>query len=235
MKQNYIKSFSLAAALLAASVVPGFGQYVFSGTVIGQSDPDVGPLSASVTIDFTQWEDGVVEVNVENLGPTTSKLTAFYMAAPLDTDTTPVNDFMLALAPISDPLTWTVQNASQDFGSPDDAFFGANTHVNTDPLVYPVPYPQDPTWGSGGEFYFYSQTLADATSIDLSPYMDIANVTVLVRWQTVGDDGEASGKGWGYGRNFEPAIPEPAHVASLAVAGLAGLLFLRRRLTAKKK
>lgn len=59
---------------------------------------------------------------------------------------------------------------------------------------------------------------------------------IVIRWQTIGDDGEGSAAGytWLYTDFPTTPVPEPRLIAPLAVLGLGGLLYARRRIKAKK-
>ena len=67
-------------------------------------------------------------------------------------------------------------------------------------------------------------------------YLTLGEPIIFVRWQAVDTGGltDAIGEG-GWGPGFDPSIPEPSEVAALAMLGLGGILFARRRFTGRKK
>ncbi|MEX0325840.1 MAG: PEP-CTERM sorting domain-containing protein [Puniceicoccaceae bacterium] len=85
-----------------------------------------------------------------------------------------------------------------------------------------------------GDSTGYFSFSALALDFDINEWIaqgDATNPLLFVRWQEV--YGTESGKGAG-GPGFQPGVPEPSEVAALAVLGLGGILFVRRRFTRKK-
>jgi hypothetical protein len=53
---------------------------------------------------------------------------------------------------------------------------------------------------------------------------------VVIRWQSIVGATQTSAKGYGH---FTP-VPEPSQIAALSIVGLGALLFIRRRIKAKR-
>ena len=113
----------------------------------------------------------------------------------------------------------------------DTDYFGAFTGISDGDTLNNPP-PPDTGWftfdlgvdlGNSGDFF---ETWA----------MGADKPLLIARWQSV--DGERSAKGFTIPGGIPPPpgseVPEPSQIAFLAVLGLGGLLYTRRRLTAKK-
>jgi hypothetical protein len=220
MKTNNLLKICAVGLGLAALPALSWGQ-VFSFTVNGLADPDIGPINADITIDFSNYgDDGSVEVAVTNVGPTQSQITGFYMLRPTYiADGSNVQD----AAPLfmADPNTWTLETALSDnlknFGGYDidqDDYVGA---MNITPPSNRLDVPETGTF----TFYFDPND-----PVDLDGWWSDVTPVAYVRWQGVGPDGNASGKG-------AFLVPEPSEIAGMAMLGLLGMLFLRRCLTKK--
>jgi hypothetical protein len=229
MKKNKLVSFIAALACLAPSVVLG---QLFTYNVQGIVNPGdqniIGQLSATVQVEFQV--SGQAKVTVTNTGPANSSITGFYLMRPTAIGGVPTTLNGFAAAPSSDPSDWALETSLSEtlknFGGNWDTtkYFGADAGTRLD-------FP-DVAGSSVGTFYFDF----DPFLLDVAAYQNPGMPSVFVRWQAVdlgGNLTDESGKGYG-GPGFEPAIPEPSHVAGLAMLGLAGILYTRRRLTKKK-
>lgn len=221
MKTNNLLKICAVGLGLAALPALSWGQ-VFSFTVNGsvENHPEYD-LNANVTINFNNYgDDGSVEVSVTNMGPTESNITGFYMLRPtyIADGSNVQDDEPLFMA---DPNTWTLATKLPTFFS--DLTKDFDNYVGAEdmkPSDIPLSYPDEPNTGN---FTFYFDP---NDPVDLDAWWSPTAAVAYVRWQSVGLDDEFSSKG-------EFLVPEPSEIAGMAMLGLLGMLFLRRRLTKK--
>ncbi len=254
----YKNTHKLKLSILALLLLPvvGFAQITLPTIdVSAVEDPTwAGSWDLNATIDVTfdgidlsngsVISDGFISVDVTNLGPTDSKIVQFYLMRPTLLGGGSIGEGMGGSTSVyeglSDPSTWIMDNTlspavsgTLGYGAPNDPrYFGMHTDVSTNPLTIPESLPDYPQSGS---FMFYFGSLAGQIIDTNAWYNNPNDPLVFVRWQSVGEDGYDgdSGKGIGGGPNFEPAIPEPSEVALMAMLGLGGLLWTRRRFVKK--
>lgn len=240
---KYKNLFILAASALfilpavgSAQVIVHQRAFSIDGIVNPGDDDLANQISANIDIKFVDNDNnGSIDdllVNVENSGPAESAITAFYIYRPVSDATEPFSldadpewelQQSVATSHAGDP----VDIASEDRGK----YFGATSADSSYRLTYP-----DPPSSRLFQFSF------DSFDMDLSAFnawLDNADSLplVVVRWQAIyideGLNDESGRGGSGGGRGFDPRIPEPSQVAALAVLGLGGILYTRRRLTKK--
>jgi len=243
------KVFSLLAAFTGVLAFPGLSFGLgsgdnWSGSVAGWVETLGYVVNADIAVDFTDAASGDITVSVTNTGPTSSRITSFFLLLPWDGGGA-VDDTGLSLTntgaygggSVLDPNDWYVADTStSDFtqssnygGYEADGadYFGGTVNVpgSGTPEGTSIWYPTDPT--SGVFTFHFGEDLSNYSWFTEDAPM------VYVRWQTV--DGSRSAKGYGGGDKWvRPEVPEPSAIALMAVAGLGGLLLLRRRLTRKK-
>ncbi|MEX0331610.1 MAG: PEP-CTERM sorting domain-containing protein [Puniceicoccaceae bacterium] len=238
---NINKLVSLFAALGVFTAGTAHAQIVgfetdYSFLVGGyiNTDPDTfADLNALVEVDFLYATPSEllltgIDVRVTNYGPAESAITGFWLQSP-------AGGTVDTLAPgspyIGSTDEWTLDTALPNsmngpvdqLGDPDNSlYFGASSGERLD---FPTPDPV-------GYFSFdINPDLLPFDEVAWAAQGDATNPLLFVRWQEV--FGTESGKGAG-GPGFEPGVPEPSEVAALAVLGLGGILFVRRRFTKKK-
>lgn len=249
MERRIKYTLSLVSLLLLPSI--GLSQVnTFTVDIIGQPDPtwegNTWDLNATAEITFGLDGDkmnGFITVDLVNEGLTPSKIVEFYMMRPYAAMGNGFGGYDSAYRDDSDPKTWIMDNSirlnsdqTTDYdkylGNSGDYFGMHSTEIN-DPLYYP-PTPPD-TQGSG-TFVFYFAGLRDMQYSAFGSedwYNTASGPIVMLQWQGVGTNGEndiSIGIG---GPNYIPHTPEPAEVALLAMVGLGGLLWTRRRFTRK--
>jgi hypothetical protein len=229
MKNKY--SIALIAAV-ALSAPLAMGQ-VFNFTVNGIVNPGdehlLGQLSSEFNVSVT--DNGVlttIDVKVTNTSSAPSALTAWYLQKPANTT-------YLGGGALADgtPADWTADDELgsflQEFGGSHDAdlYFGAQSGTRLDSQ----PVNEFGEWS----FVFFNDNPGSPV-FNENAYFNSGNPLVFARWQAVviNDQlNDESGKG-GWGPGFDPSVPEPSEVAALAMLGLGGILFARRRFTKKK-
>lgn len=218
--KNLLKLFAVGLGIVALPSI-SLGQ-VFTFDIDGLADPDVGDINASGFIDFSNYNtDGSVHVEVTNNGPTASQITGFYMLRPIYAGTEPPEYATSDPLFVADPSTWTLESELdsqlKNFGQWDVNQADYVGTKNVSPVENRLDVPET------GSFTFY---FSPNDPIDLDAWFSSVTPQVFIRWQAVG--GTASGKGTDF------VVPEPSHIAAMAMLGLGGLLFVRRRLTKKK-
>ena len=224
-----------------------------------QAEIDV--VFGATSVDSTSGvitSDGLIQVTVTNVQTSTpSKIVAFYLLKPtFENQTTPITGFGTDTAPTT-LETWSMMNSAG--GSDDnesnvgsnvmsntggwlssqaemDMYFGMATKVNENALSNPESPPEFPATGT---FLFYFSDLKDE-SFDVAEWYGRSkemSPLAFVRWQSIDFPQETSAKGFGWGQpGWDPSVvpvPEPSEIALLAMLGLGGLIFARRRLTKK--
>lgn len=234
----------LGAALAGLFTLPviSSGQLIFErafdveGIINPGNENVTGVLSSTVTVKFLETNDtefdfvDTIEVTVANTSTTDSQIAEFFLLNPV-----------LGLAPTSvTPGDWTLQT---ELSSTLAQYGGLNPNDPNIGEYFGASYPP-PTGilsGASEVFSFGFQAFAfDSDAwMDSFGYEGLPNV--FIRWQSVSIDGGSatnSGKGFydggGYDPGVDPSVPEPSAIAAMAVLGMGGLLYVRRRLTRKK-
>jgi hypothetical protein len=105
-----------------------------------------------------------------------------------------------------------------------------------------LPQSATITVGAGdttGNFAFYHDNpttgLTDQTNLDRFKFFQAYDGDTALNYWVIGiDDREDSLIDYDDGFFFLHVVPEPSHIAGLAVFGLAALLVIRRRIKSKK-
>jgi hypothetical protein len=245
MKNKHLVSLFAALAVFTGVARAQFSPFTadYSFIVAGIVNPGdgqiLGQLNAGIEIDFIgvnggQGWDGTggdflsnMTVRVTNYGPATSAITGFWLMKPVSGST---------ISLIQDtPYTGSTDNWSLDTSLPNTMTGGDGQLGDPDQSNY--------FGASSGERLDIPGDSVGWFSFDISPKIfpfDVASWVsssspddplLFVRWQEVFES--ESGKGAG-GPGFDPGVPEPSEVAALAMLGLGGILFARRRFTRKK-
>ncbi len=232
MKRKLLMSLAASSVAILGSSTTSFSQLmeydaVFAATVNGV---DVG---ATMALDWYESELVVTVTNTtaDDVG---SFIDQFYLmrpAGPFDpslTDTIPDPEWDLATS-LDNQLKYFFPG-----GVDTDNYFGAEWNGgNSDPLGR--IYAPDPDGTNPRTFHFgYGDSVVFA-DLDLDSWMDSDFPQLFMRWQGIGQgDWSAKGiSGPGFEPGTDPAVPEPSHIAAMAMLGLTGFLFLRRRFRRK--
>ena len=229
MKRKLLMSLAASSLAILGSSSTSFGQLmeydaVFSATVNGV---DVG---ATMALDWYESELVVTVANTtaDDVGSFIDQFYIMRPAGPFDpslTDTIPDPEWDLA-----DSLDNQLKNFYPG-GVDTDDYFGAEWNGgNSDPLGR--IYAPDPDSTNPRTFHFgYGDGVVFA-DLDMDSWTNSDTPQLFMRWQGIGQGGW-SAKGFG-GPGFEEVVvPEPSHIAAMAMLGLTGLLFLRRRFRRK--
>lgn len=236
---HYLSKFVFAGAFLIgytqAFADPVTFNFSLPGTTGGldEENTDNGvalDLTGDVTFDGTN-----VSLFVKNGTDPDSTITQVYLLKPGGIDATTLDSTHAG-------NSWALQNSlssqgngngngNGNQGGPLDSilssldlesgdYFGAATATNDKGNL---------TADESGSFSF---TMVSDLDTEFNDWIGYANSTVpqfLVRWMSVGEDDDFSGAGYA---NIT-AVPEPALIAPLGLAGIGCLLVVRRRLRAK--
>lgn len=206
---------SLIAGLAGVAQIAGAQQYSFSiPGVFGSTNLAGVSITGNVTFSGT-----TTDIFVQNNSSIPSKVTGIFLLNPLAADAVSLD------APA--PSDWDLINSSSNvhnilsLGVTSTDYFGADLN------------PAGSSDGvDQGEFTLFTFTMGgDVTGFNPASYGDSETPHLLVRFQSVGQDGEdsAAGYGWFDDDGTITPVPEPALIAPLAVLGLGGLLYARRR------
>ena len=231
MKNNYRKTIAIAMGtwIFASQLAAQIFLYDIDAVNGHVNVPTVG---ASGQVNFFeeagQWKSTVSILNDSTVPAT---ITGFYILKPFEFTAT-----ALDTAPSDwDLIDGSTAGGSDEFGNLLNEYFNFDgepgTGADAQYLYFgaAADQPNDGiTTGNSGLFTFLME---DLSGVDWNDYLAAEVPHIFVRWQEVGLDGEGSAKGYG---GFTP-VPEPSLIGGLAVAGLGGLLWVRRRLTNKGK
>jgi hypothetical protein len=190
-------------------------------------DPDV---SVSGTADFSSYP--TFTLSVLNDSGISTDVTQVFILKPMirDEDGNSLGraeaNSLDAILPVSDAPGWTFENKlDNNLKNVDGLSLNIDNYFGVD-----ISAPPENRIDNGEllTFSFTMESLGLGESIDWLEYEQEANPHVLVKWQEVAIYGSAKGHG-----GFTP-VPEPSQIAALSMAGLAGLLFVRRRIKAKR-
>lgn len=256
MKLKTLVIFAVAA-LGMGSV--SYGQ-IIPFQVFGEGDITGAEVSATGSINFNNFDalgGFKIVVTISNSSPEASDpsfISAFYLRQPVNqsgTNIAPGNSEGLvgppASPPVSLPETWSVGTAFNNAGNVLPAwpggslsysdYYGAyagsplanGVYNGTDnDLIYRLSQP--------AVFTFSFIPDEDDMVFDKDAWLaaGVAEPLMFVRWQAITPfDDSAKGYG-GTSRGFEPAVvPEPSEVALMAMLGLGGLLWTRKRFMKK--
>jgi hypothetical protein len=187
--------------------------------------------SGSVTFDGT-----TVTLFIENGNDMNSSISKIFLLKPMGIDA------------VGGPgvADWSVSNNLDDPAS--NGKPGTILKNNDGPFDFD-PYDADAYFGAystaassridEGNSATFTFTMASTTdSVNWANYGDATHPTIVIRWQEVGygnRDGSSAGYSWLTEDPRVPPVPEPRLIAPLAVIGLGGLLYVRRRITRKGK
>ena len=243
------KTLTNLAVILGVTSLPlvGFGQvfdFTLAGTAIdGGYGIDPSELSAEGSITF-DLASSTISFSVTNTSTVESYITGIYLLAPT---TLPSGDPIQLASIVPDvitPANWDyVASGPDNFNNllnplPQDKtdYFGAET--GNPPSG--IPSPPSTTFDFAFSFAALGETVMDVDAW-LNGIEGVTSGThqILVRWQRLGDEQvDGSAKSWASGSGGlktidERVVPEPHLIAPLAVLGMGGLLWTRRRLTKK--
>lgn len=235
LKPLYKAVFALAWCLPFAVS----GQAVFEFDVPTNGWNNTGdPIDAGVSVfgkvDYSAYPSFTLTVN--NDSSLSTEVTQIFVLKPMIQDDNG-NDLrraealsLDAISPVSDTTGWEFKTALDNniknlngFNLDTGNYFGVD-----------IESPPDNRIDSGETltFSFTMESLGTDESIDWLQYGEETNPHTVFKWQEVENYG--SSKGYGWGDIPITAVPEPSHIAGLSIAGLAGLLFIRRRIKAKR-
>ena len=214
--KSLIKLFATFGTLAMATVSFGQASFLFDIDDTNGST-NLSGVGASGTVSFDvdagNWSS---TVDIMNDSTVTAMITGFYILKPAEVDATSLDSGLAG---------WSLDN--DDFGSLLNEYFTPGKDYT---YLYFGADTQNPgTNGlAEGNSAIFEFSMGDLSGVDFDEYLAIGDVQhIFVRWQGV--NGGNSAKGYD---DFE--VPEPSHIAAMAMLGLGGMLFLRRRLTKKK-
>jgi hypothetical protein len=231
MKNAIFKGGLLAIIItgfLGQSALAQFDGFTF--TVGGATDQG-NSVSAKgdVLFDFTA---DTATVRIFNSSADPSDLVAFYILKPIAGNGTLTPSSMSGLA------DWSLETSAPSFmngenglsGLSGDLFFGAVAnslgqngpgidHTKIGASVFTFEFDEDLSTSDWLDYFAADQTHH-----------------VMVRWQSVGEDGEDSAKFFGGASSGTiTPVPEPRLIAPLAVLGILGGVMIRRRIRGRKR
>ena len=240
-----------AGALDTDDGYTGYGDVFSVNGVINSIDGTQGLVSADFRIDFIGSEINFINtmvVTVVNTSTADSLLAGFYLTKPLglsptldNSNSTPddwKNDSSLAgdfSNFVNNNFSLTTKQEKDDFSN---SYFGAYFGTRLPDGTYDLSGGLDNniTADEVGQFSFEFDSPFSLSNWQAS-YAD--KPMLFARWQEINysddiyDFSGDSGKGYG-GPGFETTvIPEPSEVALMAMLGLGGLLYARRRFMKK--
>jgi hypothetical protein len=218
---SLLKIFALIGSVAIASTATA--QYFAFDIDDSNGHVNVSGAGASGTVDFlTDGTDWTSTVNILNDGTANFAITGFYVLKPMGVDATLTSG--LDGWSLDDDKFGSVLNeyfqAGKDYTY---VYFGADTNGANKGIAQ----------GDNAIFNFAMSSTLDA--VDWTAYANITDKPhIFVRWQQDDQFGGDSAKGYDWFRRTpNPGIPEPSHIAGMAMLGLGALLFVRRRLTKK--
>lgn len=229
-KARITTGVALAGLLGAAATVTG--QAIFTFDISEDGFVNENDVSMSGTADFDSLPSFTLSVFNNSVDP--SSITELYILKPMTSEGRRLDALTLdsvTPTPSGDwdgkkkspnPLNELDTDTENILKLTGDLYFGA--------ALDPPGSSQGISQGDSATFSFTLESLVGGESVDWSDYFEKQIPHVVVRWQSVGQNDELSSAGYGY---FTP-VPEPELIAPLAVAGLGGLLWGRRRIRAAK-
>lgn len=214
---------SLAALAFSTSALWGQSLPTYSFSLSEESDQGVGvDASGTVALDA---ENSTISVDLFNGDANPSVITKFYILKPEDTDGNRLDLDELVSEPNSewegvDELDSSTMNGRyKPEGSKKDfypLYFGAEAGPNSGLSEH-----------DSAEFSFAME--GAGSDWDFESYFAESVPHFFIRWQSVGENGNYSAKGYGsFGGSITP-VPEPAEIGLAGFLGLGGLLYVRRR------
>ena len=246
MKTKRLLILAIAGALPGV----GFGQFTadFTFNVFGVADYDnpdiyseIGAISALIEIDTEEAAFGRIDVKVTNTGPLESDIVAFYLRKPVYGNDTPplgvsITGYDPALPVSGLDNEWIAENAMPANANLDDfAYHGLIDGVES-PSVTLFDYfgaqltnPPDNRI-SFPDYQIFTFQFEPLGALSFANYLTNTDSEPMafVRWQNVGPY-DGSGKGWAGQGPSDAVVPEPSQIAFLAILGLGGVLWVRRR------
>jgi hypothetical protein len=233
MKTHPIKFLFLTAAVLCGAV-PAHAQYSFDFEIPGGiQDPQYTNLSAYGDINF-DFSNELVIVNLTHdsdafhLDQSTSTLIGVAVLAPLGVsnlqfvNSIPGNwDDLSNVNPNFSPFP---QANNVGFDLAGESYFGVGSGKVKDGLVSPPPSSLTFTFS----FDFQLPQGMDEDAV-WSDYVGEDVPQVFVRWQQLFEEGNWPGSTIGWNN----PVPEPSTIGALSIAGLGGLLWVRRRIKSR--
>lgn len=189
----------------------------------GSGGTNVAGTSASGSVTFA---GSTVNLFISNTSSISSTITEVFLLNPIAPDATSL------IAPDPGTTNWSLSNDAGSFNnilnnyssSSTDYFGAVLSPINTGGVL-----PGNPST-------LFSFTLGGTP--DMTSYLGTGVPYLLIRYQTVGEFGEDSAKAYGWFEEDDfptTPVPEPRLIAPLAVLGLGGLLYVRRRIKGKGK
>lgn len=214
--------------LSLTALLPLTAQALSYSFEVNSEDASQG-LVVSGSIDFFS-NTGYIDVNLFNEPGTSSYVSGIYFLKP----STLVDVPSLEVA----PADW---NLATDFdkgvvGGPLGKLGTMSAEDAFDNYFGAVTGPKNPSLKSGEQAFFSWEADAsfDPETQSWSIYGNSANPHVIVRWQSVGEDGEDSARGYAFIDLTVTPVPEPSQIAGLSILALGGVLLLRRRIVRRK-
>ena len=215
--KNTLRILSVLAGLAGVAQFAGAQTFGFSipGVFGGTNVPGVA-INGSVTFSGSN-----TSIFVSNDSSVASSVTGIFLLNPIAADALALVD------PLDATSDWDLVNSSLNVDNilslsvTDSDYFGADLN--------PAGSPEGIAQGDNLSFSF---TMGGTLPIvNLASFGNLQTPHILVRFQSVGDDGERSAAGYGWFEDSTtPPVPEPRLIAPLAVLGLGGLLYARRRI-----